>query len=128
VVPKAAVSAILAALERAGAVPSLLEAALPSGASRLIGLRRKESGRQRWLWRGTVAAGVACALLAAAAALPFVVQSAERDAVEQDLARLRPRVARVEALRREITAGPPAPTCSRPSARGWGARWRCSRR
>lgn len=104
-VPKAAVSAILAASERAGAVPTLLEAAPPSGAPRVIGLHRSGTGPQRWLRRGTVAAGAACALLAAAAiVLPFVLQSIERDTVERELARVRPRVAQVEALRREIAA------------------------
>ncbi len=105
VVPKSGLQPVLAGLERAGVAATLLEATLRFGAPRLIDLRHATPARERWLWRGVTAAGIACSLLAVTASvLPFVLQSAERSAIEQRLAQIGPRIAQVEALRRDIAA------------------------
>lgn len=99
-VRKAAVEKLIAALERAGAAPKLLEfplsetdtrtIALGEAASRSLTLRRGLAGL------GGVGAGAALAL----AVLPMVLQMRASAATEAQIAALQPRVAQVIALRR----------------------------
>lgn len=100
-VPKIDLQPILAALEQMGLPVAQLEARLPSGALRMISLRLKRSDQSRWERPATLAAVAACAVLVAlTAVMPFVLQSRERETIEQKLTELRPRVAQAEALLR----------------------------
>lgn len=105
-VPKARLAPVLGVLREAGLRPAALEA-LGSGPARRIALDRAQPAR--WRKRASVAASVACAVLAVAAvAVPFGVQSIQGNRVEQQIATLRPQVDQAEALRRRIlssTAG-----------------------
>ncbi len=104
-VPKAGLLAHVSALERAGAAPTVLEAAGPAGAPLRIILRQEPSARERWRRRGLAAAATACAVLAmVAAGLPFVQQSRAFSTVEARIAALRPQVDQADALRRRIAA------------------------
>lgn len=100
-VPRIDLQPVLAALEQAAIPVAWLEATRVSGTARVIGLRAEPSDQPRGMPQAMLAA--ACALLTVtAAALPFVLQSVERNAIEQKLTELRPRVARAEALRRAL--------------------------
>ena len=105
-VPKARLAPVLGVLREAGLRPAALEA-LGGGPARRIALDRAQPAR--WRKRASVAAAVACAVLAVAAvAVPFGVQSIQGNRVEQQIATLRPQVDQAEALRRRIlssTAG-----------------------
>jgi general secretion pathway protein L len=100
-VRKAAVESLIAALQRAGAVPKLLELpvsdtdtrtiALGDGHSRSVTLRRHGLAGL-----GGLGAGVALAL----AALPVALQMRATAVTEAQIAALQPRVAQVVALRR----------------------------
>ncbi len=106
-VPKARLAPVLGALREVGLRPTALEALMPDGVVRRIGLDRAQPAR--WRKRGLAVAAVACAVLAiAAAAVPFGVQSLQSGRVERQIATLRPQVDQAEALRRRIqssTAG-----------------------
>lgn len=103
-VPKAGLTALIAALERAGAPPTTIEVDAPDGAVRAIALQRAMRD-QTWRRRGLALAGAFCAALAiAAAVLPFVLQSLARQRVEAEIAALRPTVQQAEALRRQIAS------------------------
>jgi general secretion pathway protein L len=100
-VPKGDLKPILAALEQTGLSIAQLEARSSSGALRMINLHLKRSNQPRWKRPTTLIAVAVCTLLVVATAvLPLVLQSLEREAIEQKLAELRPRVAQAEALRR----------------------------
>ena len=102
-VPKSALEPLIRPLERAGGMPTALEASLGPGASRRIWLNRTESAGDLWRHRRIALAGSACVALAVAAvALPFAQQSSARAAVERRIAELKPAVAQAEALRSQI--------------------------
>jgi len=100
-VRKAAVESLIAALQRAGAAPKLLEFPISETDTRTIALGDAHS-RSFTLRRGGLAglgglgAGVALAL----AVLPVALQMRATAATEAQIAALQPRVAQVVALRR----------------------------
>jgi general secretion pathway protein L len=108
VVPRAAVASGLAALRQAGLAPSRLQVRRPDGSWAELPLqhadRRSPRIRPQFAW-----GGAACLVLAVLAA-PFIVQSFAAEAVDDQIATLRPRVAQVESLRRRLAARtvPPA--------------------
>jgi general secretion pathway protein L len=103
-VRKAAVEKLIAALERAGAAPKLLEILLSDTDTRTIPLAIAPGGaasrgftlRRGLAGLGGLGAGVALAL----AVLPVVLQMRASAATEAQIAALQPRVAQVVALRR----------------------------
>jgi len=100
-VRKATVEKLIAALERAGAAPKLLEVPLSDTEPRMIALggaaSRSFALRQHGLaGLGGFGAGAVLAL----AVLPVVLQMRTSAAVEAQIAALQPRVAQVVALRR----------------------------
>ncbi len=102
-VPKVAVSAVIAALQQAGAPLSVLEAALPTGAPRLLPLRHSAQRDSRWRRRMVALAGGVCATLAGTVvAIPFIDQSVAARRNEDYIASLRPRMQEVETLRNRI--------------------------
>lgn len=104
-IPKAALMPVIGALREAGLAPAAIEAPLASGGHRMIGVTETRSGG-RLRGNGLRVLAGACAVLALIAiVLPFAIQSRRAAAVEHEIAVLRPRVARAEALRRRILAG-----------------------
>jgi general secretion pathway protein L len=104
-VPRARLAGVLAALARLRLAPTMLEAASLGAEPRRIPIGAVDAAGQRWRRRGLVAAGVVCVALAMlAAGLPFWLQAEARDAVEQRIAALKPRVDQAEALRKRIAA------------------------
>lgn len=105
-VPKAMVAATLDALERAGAMPSLLEADVAEEEGeepRLLPLRHAAVPNRRWQRPALAIGGGVCAVLAAAAVvIPFIGQSRAQEEAEAAIASLRPQVDRVSAVRRRI--------------------------
>jgi general secretion pathway protein L len=101
-VPKASVSAAIAAMRQAGAPLSVLEAELPGGVPRRMPLR--EAGPRSWGGRRFALACSLCATLAViAVAIPFVDQSLAAQRYEDRLTYLRPGMRQVETLRQRIT-------------------------
>jgi general secretion pathway protein L len=104
-VPRARLASALETMGQLRLAPTILEAAGASGELQQIPLTAQGTGKLRRRGRGLVAAGVACAALAAAAvALPFWLQAQARDAVEARIAALRPRLERTEAVRKQLAA------------------------
>lgn len=109
-VPKVAVAAALAALAADGLVPVAIEAGMIEAGMIEAGVRRiplrdrvRGSRRGQWVLAGL---GAACGVLCVVAvALPFALQSARLAEAEAAIAALRPRVDRVDALRRRALAG-----------------------
>ena len=101
-VPKAAVAAVLAAVEAAGLRPQALEVASARGVEHLS-LASPEAGHSTG--RGAqIAAGLCVILALTACLLPIVRQELAIHAAERVIARQRPAVAVVEALRRRLAA------------------------
>ena len=100
-VPKAPLLPLLDALAAAGLRPAALDAAAPDGAPRRLVLAQVQPG---WWGRhgAALAAGACAALAVAAAGLPFLQQSEAAGLAEAQIAALRPKVDRVEALRRAV--------------------------
>lgn len=102
-VPKVQLEAMLGALGQLGLAPAMLEARLPGGGFRRVALGQPDPRQGRWQRATLGLAATACLLLAAVAAgLPFLQQSWQLDAVEADIAALRPRVTQAEELRKQI--------------------------
>lgn len=102
-VPKAAIEPLLGVLARIGAAPSVLEGRNHAGAVLRIALNPTSSQRDHQLRQARIAGWTGCAVLAAAAiALPFLRQGAERVLVDARITALRPLVAEVQDLRRRI--------------------------
>ncbi len=99
---KTAVQPLIAALERAGATPRLLEIPLSDSETRVIALGDSASRAGR-LRRHVPAAigGFAAGAAVAMAVLPVALQMRALAATEARIDALRPRVAQVEAFRRE---------------------------
>lgn len=103
-VPRRLVAPCLDLLTRAGLAPAWLEATAPDGTPRCLAL--SGHAHQRLAGRFTAAAAIAATVLAVTAmATPFVTQSLARSATETAVTALGPRVARVEALRRQQIEG-----------------------
>ncbi len=100
---KAAVEPLIAALERAGASPKLLEFRLPDAETRTIALGAAALRGDKLRRDALVAlgSGVAGAILAIVV-LPIALQMRALEATEAQIDALRPRVAQVEALRRRL--------------------------
>jgi general secretion pathway protein L len=104
-VPRARLLPVLEALAQLRLTPTLLEAAGPGGAVRGIPLGVPDLRRERRQRIAFATAAAGCAVMAAAAvALPFLLQSAARAAMETRITALKPRVAEAEALRRHMAA------------------------
>ncbi len=101
-VPKTAVASLLAAAEAAGLRPEALEVATARGLEHLPLASPSSRGGSG---RGTQLAAVLCAVLALAVCLlPIVRQELALRSVERVVARERPAVATVAALRRRLAA------------------------
>jgi general secretion pathway protein L len=99
-VPRAGIDALLASLAQIGLRPDSMQARMPDGQVRLIGLDRADSRGNVWLRRAVFGGSVVCAALAVAAVvLPFVLQSLALQRDDMRIARLQPAVDQVEALR-----------------------------
>jgi general secretion pathway protein L len=104
-VPRLRLLPIIEALAQLQLAVTVIESVGSGGGALQIALGQPNLRRQRWRRGGLIAAGAACGALAVvAAALPFVLQGQERDAVEQRIAALKPRVSEAEALRQRIAA------------------------
>ena len=101
-IPRARWSALLDALTRAGVSPGWIEGRGADAALHRIPLDR-QTGRRGFRMRGALVWGCA-ALATVAVTLPLVQQSLALSAVQGRIAALRPAVARVEAVRREMAA------------------------
>jgi general secretion pathway protein L len=115
-VPRAALAPLLAALERHGLVPELLEAVLPDATVRRIALQAAH--RRRLL--PLLAAGGMVAAVVGVVALPFVLQDREAAALRRQIDALKPRTERVEALRRRAAVHEVDPTTLRAELRRVG--------
>ena len=101
-VPRRAVAAALASLDRLGIAVGALECGAGEGARRIT-LERPATVRERRAKWVTSGLGAACAVLAVAVLLVPVVRQAEAlSAAESRIEAVRPRVAEAEALRRRI--------------------------
>ena len=99
-VPRRALAVYLDWMTRANLAPTWLEATAADGALRRIPL--SANAHRRLGSKATGAAAVAVAVLTVAALVtPFVVQSFARSATDRAIEALAPRVARIEALRRQ---------------------------
>jgi general secretion pathway protein L len=96
-IPRATLAPLLAALERHGLAPDVLETVRPDGVVRHIALHPAQRRRELLL---PLLAGAAALALAAVMALPFVMQQRMAAELERQIAVLQPRVDRVQALRR----------------------------
>ena len=104
VLPKRTLQPILQQLADAGLRPTWFEAPGADGAVRRIGLT-SPAIRTRTRRSSVVVMGYACAGLAViACVLPFVQQARALSAAEARIETLRPRVAAVEAIRRQLAA------------------------
>jgi general secretion pathway protein L len=102
-VPKAQLERPLAALAELGVAPTVVEAPQAAGTVRRVELGQPDRRRDRLRHAATIGAAAICALLAAASVvIPFVQQSAELDAIEAEIATMKPRVAQAETLRKQI--------------------------
>lgn len=103
-VPKAPLAPLMEALAARGLRPQALEAPLGGPAPRPIPLAPPDPRRERRAARLAGALALLCLLLAGAnAALPFWRQAEAEALVEARIAELRAQVARVEALRAELS-------------------------
>ena len=102
--PRRTVEPILQSLAQAGLRPAWFEAPGPDGVVRRIGLT-SPAIRTRTRRSSVVVASYACAGLALiACVLPFVQQSRALSATDAQMEALRPRVAAVETMRRQLAA------------------------
>jgi general secretion pathway protein L len=102
-VPRTWVQPILDWIAPAGAVPIALEATGPDGKVRRIAIGRLDPARQaRERLLSRLALSACLALAGAAVLLPLVRQSLALSDVDDRIATLRPSVAQVEALRKQI--------------------------
>ncbi len=106
VVPRLRVQPILAALHQAGLVPARLEAGGGAMPYRVIPLGAGRPGRA-WLGSRTDAGALAgCGILSVAAvALPFILQSVARAAIDAQIDAMKPQVMVAERLRNTIASG-----------------------
>lgn len=111
-VPRRAIQSTLDLLNRAGLVPGWLEAFAPDGTARQLPLTDHSTPQ---LYRAvTIMAGAVVVLGMAILLTPFVSQWLARDATEEAIAALQPRVTQVEALRKQVAdAGSDALTAER---------------
>jgi general secretion pathway protein L len=100
-VPKATLQPLLDALRNFRLIPQYLEAALPDGTVRRIPLLASRPRRVRTL----LIAGCSAAAIAVATVVPFAVQQRDIAELHRQIAQLKPRVDRIEALRRQGAAG-----------------------
>ncbi len=104
-VPRARLQPMIDALAQLPLVANIVEAAGPDGALRHIMLGEPDLRRKQWRNRGLAAAALCCAALAVVAAgLPFWLQGQARDAVEERIAALKPRVKEADTLRQQLNA------------------------
>ena len=101
-VPRSLVQSAMSALAAAGLRVSAIETTTSAGQLRHIELASSSMPRKRVV---PVAWGIAGAMAVAALVTPFVTQSLALRAVDTRIAALQPRVAQVEALRKQIAAG-----------------------
>ena len=105
-VPKAPWQSLLAALRDAGVAATAVEIRREGASTYCIELDRERSQRDIWAHRRRVGLAALCGGLAVLAiVLPFVLQAAALHSLDQQIADLRPAVARAEALRQQITNG-----------------------
>jgi general secretion pathway protein L len=101
-VPKAAVAALVASLERHGIRPNEFTFALPSGSVRTVALDVVEAHRP-WRARTVPLAAAACAALALlAVVIPFMRQSIALASVDRRIAALQPAVDEAQLLRQRL--------------------------
>jgi general secretion pathway protein L len=104
-VPKRSLRPFLAFLANAGITPGAIEFAMQDGAIRRIAMTRPDARAAYRQRRALAAGGIICFVLALAAiAMPFVLQEIASRRLDSRIEALRPQVARVEALRRRISA------------------------
>jgi general secretion pathway protein L len=103
-VPKATLQTFLTVLERIGLTATLLEAETPDGEVRRLRLNKsvRQDARGQWM---TIAWSAVGAMALVTLVLPFVAQSMELGSVEQRIAALAPRIAKVDALRKTVIDG-----------------------
>lgn len=102
-VPRIAVSGLLAVLDRAGLRPTELYAAIEGEAPRRIALAAPSArSRARRLRTMPILAGTCAALVLAAIGLPFVQQALAFAAIEERIATLQPAAEEAETLRRRL--------------------------
>jgi general secretion pathway protein L len=101
IVPRVRVQPVLAALQRAGLVPMRIEAGGSAGSHHIIPF---DGNPPRRTWFGpridAYALGGCGVLAVAAVALPFIVQSIARTAIDARIEAMRPQAALAEALRK----------------------------
>jgi len=103
-VPRASLAPLLAIMAQGGVHPQKLQVEIADGQRRVIALERSPSLTELRQRRAVRAALGLCATVAImAVALPFVLQVWALHDVRHRIAALRPQVAEVEALQREIT-------------------------
>jgi general secretion pathway protein L len=105
-IPKLPFAPLLGALRDAGLPATDIEVAEPGpgGRMRVIGLRERPPERG-WRSRTPELLGVICACLAVAAiALPFALQFRRAATLDQEIARLAPRVRQTETLRQQLSS------------------------
>lgn len=104
-VPRLRVLPMLEVLAQLQLAPGVIESESYAGAPRLIPLAEPDLRREGWRRRAMLGGLAGCAALAAVAvALPFLAQQQARDAVEEQIAALKPRVKEADALRRKLSA------------------------
>jgi general secretion pathway protein L len=101
VVPKPLLAPLLAALEQLSLMPDMLETVDPDGIVRHMTLRPVP----RRALLPLIAGASAALVLAAAVATPFVMQDREADDLRRQMTELRPRMERVQTLRRRVVTG-----------------------
>jgi len=105
-VPRAALAPLLSALHSLGIVPLALEGQVSGGVERSVKLQVEsfERARRRARRLGWAASGVCAALALVAIGLPFLRQSAARDAIDARIASLQPRMNEAESIRQALAA------------------------
>jgi general secretion pathway protein L len=102
--PRAALADGLERLEEAGLKPDAIEARLPDGTDRSLGLLAPDPLLARQSRQRVVAGLAVCSGLALACiATPFIRQALAARELEADIAALRPRVAEAQALQRRLS-------------------------
>jgi general secretion pathway protein L len=104
-VPLQALRPLLDALGGVEVTPTTLEVPTPAGEPRRLALTGVPGSAGAGGRLMTMAVSISTVGAVAALATPFVMQALARDAVEQRIAELAPRVAEVDALRHRLAAG-----------------------